>query len=253
MNKDLQGKVAVVTGAAQGIGLAIATHYAAAGASVVMTDINTELLKDAAESIPSAIALPVDVTDPDSVEELFTEVLRLHGRIDVLNPNAGVLTIGALEHMSYTQWRQVTSVCLDGVFLSIRYGAPAMRAGGGGVIINTCSVLGEVGCALVGHYAAAKAGVLSLTRTAAVELRDGGIRVNAILPGFVDTDMVRSRRPEFEPFLSMPFDDLIAARQGRFGTADDVARTAVFLASERARGCSGAGYTVDGGFRASGL
>lgn len=255
MAELLKDKVAVVTGAAQGIGAAIARAYAAEGAKVVVSDIAVEKLEAVAAELPGAVAVPCDVSDPAQVERLMAAAQAEHGRIDILNANAGVLDVAPLVEMSYEQWRGVMSVSLDGVFLSLRYAAPVMARGGGGVILTTCSITGQAGCPLVSHYCASKAAVMSLTQSAAIELRPMGIRVNAILPGFVDTEIVRSREAQYEELLDlpMPFSDIIAAKQGRFGEPEDIARTSVFLASDRAAFASGAGFVVDGGARASGL
>lgn len=248
----LQGKVAIVTGAGKGLGAAIAQAYGAEGATVIVSDIDLAAATQVAAGIPNASAVACDVRRPEQVEALVGQALSRHGRLDVMVPNAGVANISPLAQMSYEQWREVTSVNLDGVFLCIRYAAPAMIAGGGGVIVNMCSITAQAACPLVGNYAAAKAGVMSLTQTAAVELRGHGVRVNAILPGFIDTDMVKAHKREFEQLLNLPdFDAVIARKQGRYGSLEEVARLAVFLASERSRFSTGSAFVLDGGARAS--
>jgi NAD(P)-dependent dehydrogenase (short-subunit alcohol dehydrogenase family) len=248
----LQGKVAIVTGAGRGLGAAIAAAYGVEGATVIVSDIDIAAAAKIAGSIPNASALACDVRRPEQVEALVGHAVSRHGRLDVMVPNAGVANISPLAQMSYEQWREVTSVNLDGVFLCIRYAAPAMIAGGGGVIVTMCSVLAQVACPLIGNYAAAKAGVMSLTQTAAIELRGHGVRVNAILPAFIDTDLVKAHKHEFEQLLNLPdFDAAIAQKQGRYGSPEEVARLAVFLASDRSRFSTGSAFVLDGGARAS--
>ncbi|MBS0448395.1 MAG: SDR family oxidoreductase [Proteobacteria bacterium] len=254
MNTELlKDKVAIVTGAGRGLGEAVARAYAAEGARVVVSDIDLASAERVAQSLAGARAVACDVRDPKAVEALVAKTVDAHGRLDVMVPNAGVANLAPLATMSYEQWREVTSVNLDGVFLCLRYAAPVMMGQKSGAIVTMCSVTAQAACALIGHYAAAKAGVMSLTQTAATELRGHGVRVNAILPAFIETDMVTPRKAEFETLLQlpMPFDALIAARQGRYGKPDEVARLAVFLASERSSFCNGGAYVVDGGVRAS--
>ena len=145
-------------------------------------------------------------------------------------------------------------VNLDGVFLSIRYAAPAIIAAGGGSIVTLASVTATTGSPLIGHYAAAKAAVVNLTKTAATELRPYGVRVNALLPGFVGTDLVTAAAPGFEEILGLPaggFDGLIAQKQGRYGTPGEVAEAALFFASSRSSFCTGSELILDGGLDAS--
>jgi NAD(P)-dependent dehydrogenase (short-subunit alcohol dehydrogenase family) len=153
--------------------------------------------------------------------------------------------------MSLDEWRRVLSVDLDGVFLCTKHAALAMAQGGGGSIINIASIKAFGGAPATAHYGAAKAGVVSLSKTAAMELRAFGVRVNAICPGWIGTDMVNDRRAELEAALGLSFDEYIAHVQGRLGEPHEVAALAAFLASDRTRFASGAAFTVDGGARAS--
>jgi NAD(P)-dependent dehydrogenase (short-subunit alcohol dehydrogenase family) len=248
----LQDRVAVVTGAGRGLGEAISRAYGDEGARVVVSDIDGTAAERVAETIPGAIGVTCDVTSPEQVEALVGEATSRFGRLDIMVPNAGVGDVAPIAQMSYAQWRRVTSVNLDGVFLCLRYAAPVMIAAGGGAIVNICSITAQAACPLIAHYAAAKAGVMSLTQTAAIELRAHGIRVNAILPGFIDTDLVKPRKPEFEAMLGIPdFDAVVALKQGRYGTPEEVGRLAVFLASDRSSFSSGSAFVLDGGARAS--
>jgi NAD(P)-dependent dehydrogenase (short-subunit alcohol dehydrogenase family) len=248
----LQDKVAIVTGAGAGIGAAIAAAYGAQGAHVVVSDIDEAAAARVAASIDGAFAVRCDVREPASVEALVATTVDRFKKLDVMVPNAGVANISPLAQMSYEQWREVTSVNLDGVFLAIRYAAPALIANGGGAIVTICSITAQAACPLIGNYSASKAGVYSLTQTAAIELRPHHVRVNAILPGFIETEMVNARKKQFEELLGVPsFDALIAQKQGRYGTADEVAKLAVFLASSRSSFSSGTAFVLDGGARAS--
>jgi NAD(P)-dependent dehydrogenase (short-subunit alcohol dehydrogenase family) len=251
----LEGKVAIVTGAGKGIGKAICEAYGAEGATVVVSDIDEGAAKDVASGIPGASSIACDVRSPEQVESLVEQTVSQHGGLHVMVPNAGIGRPVPLVAMDYEEWRAVTSVNLDGVFLCIRYGAPAIIASGGGAIVNICSITAQAASPLIGHYQAAKAGVMSLTQTAAIELRGHGVRVNAVLPGFIDTDMVNNVKADFESMLPLEgmggFDGVIAMKQGRYGTAEEVARMAVFLASERSSFCNGSPFVLDGGCRAS--
>jgi NAD(P)-dependent dehydrogenase (short-subunit alcohol dehydrogenase family) len=153
--------------------------------------------------------------------------------------------------MPLAEWRRVLSVDLDGVFLTTKHAGAVMAQAGGGVIINIASIKAFGGSPATGHYGAAKAGVVSLSKTAAMELRGFGVRVNAICPGWVGTDMVNDHKAELEQVLGLSFDDYISHVQGRLGEPDEVAALAAFLASDRARFASGAAFVVDGGARAS--
>ena len=182
--------------------------------------------------------------------------MTAHGGLHVMVANAGIgNTPQPVAQMSLEDWRVVTSVNLDGVFLCLRHSAPAIIASGGGSIVNIASASAFRGLALAAPYAAAKAGVLSLTKTAAVELRDQGLQVHAICPGFIETDLVKDRKAGFEEGLGLEtgaFDQMIANSQGRYATPAEVARTAVWLASGRASFSTGTAFVVDGGLH-SGL
>ena len=250
----LEGKVACITGAGKGIGKAIGEAYAAEGATVVISDIDEGLAKETASRISGASAIACDVRSEEQVKSLIDQTVAQHGRLDILVPNAGIGRPVPLLNMDYDEWRAVTSVNLDGVFLAIRYGAPAIIASGGGAIVNVCSITAQAGTPLIANYSAAKAGVMSLTQSAAVELRAQGVRVNAILPGFIETDMVTAAKPGFEQMLGFAegqFDQVIAMKQGRYGTVEEVARMAVFLASDRSSFSNGSPFVLDGGCRAS--
>jgi NAD(P)-dependent dehydrogenase (short-subunit alcohol dehydrogenase family) len=250
MAHNLQGKTAIVTGAAQGIGFAIARHLSEAGANVVVSDLNEAVAKEAAEQLSNATAIACDVRDEEQVKSLIDQTVGVYGGLHVMVPNAGVATVAPIVAMDLAMWRTVTSVNLDGVFLALRYAAPAIIASGGGSIVNVASATALAGTPLVSSYAAAKAAVVNLTKTAAVELRDHGVRVNAILPGFISTNLVSEQEANFEAALEMPaggFNELIELKQGRYGTVDEVAQAVVFLAGDSSAFATGSALVLDGG------
>ncbi|GAB89790.1 SDR family NAD(P)-dependent oxidoreductase [Gordonia rhizosphera] len=249
---SLAGKVAVVTGAARGIGLEVARSYAAHGAKVVISDIDDAAAADAAGTVPDASARRCDVRDEDSVSDLIDHTLNLHGQVDIVVANAGIASVSPLAEMSFEMWRTMMSINLDGVFLTVKHAARAMIAAGTpGSIITVGSVTALHGTPLVGHYGAAKAAVVNLSKTAALELRPHGIRVNSILPGFAETALVTSNKQSYSDTVGVDFDAIIKQAQGGYVSVEDVAALALFLASDRASFCTGGGYVVDGGLTAS--
>lgn len=246
--------VAIVTGSARGIGFAIARELVRTGYRVVVSDIDETGAKAAAGELDGATAITCDVTDENQVRELVERTTAEHGRLDLMVPNAGVGIVRPLLETDYEAWRAVTSVNLDGVFLSMRYAAPAIAASGGGAIVNIASITATAGSPLIGSYAAAKAAVVNLTQTAASELRDQSVRVNAVLPGFIATELVISAAPDFERYLGLPeggFGPVVEAHQGRFGDPEDVARAVTFLADPAQTWITGACLTLDGGMTAN--
>jgi NAD(P)-dependent dehydrogenase (short-subunit alcohol dehydrogenase family) len=258
MAGKLDGKIAVVTGAARGIGLAVATRYAAEGATVVLSDIDAAAAESAAAGIGgSASAIAADVTDEGQMAALMAGVVDAHGGLDIAVANAGVAIVAPAVGMSLADWRKVTSVNLDGVFLTLTHAAGAMAASGGGSIVTIASVTAQAGTPLISSYGAAKAGAVNLTRTIAIEMREHGVRANAICPGFIDTDLVKPHKQTFADALGLAamgipdFDAFIGMKQGRYGTEEEVAALATFLASDKAGFCTAGEYNLDGGLRAS--
>lgn len=250
----MEQRVAIVTGSAQGIGLSVAKELTSRGYRVVVSDIDGARTKSAAEGLDGAIGIACDVTDEEQVKALVDGTVQQLGRVDLMVPNAGVGIVKPIAELDYATWRQVTSVNLDGVFLALRYAAPAIIASGGGSIVNIASISGTVGSPLIASYAAAKAAVINLTQTAACEFRDHGLRVNAVLPAFIGTELVTTAAPEFERYLGMPsggFNEVISAKQGRFGETEDVARVVAFLADPEQSWMTGSLVTIDGGMTAN--
>ena len=252
MGKGHKDKVAVITGAARGIGHQVARAYAAHGAAVVLSDVDESAAEAAASTVPGSTALRCDVRDQNSVAELFDRAANEYGKVDVAVANAGIATVSPLLEMPFDMWRTMMSINLDGVFLTVQHAARAMiTTQTAGSIVTMASVTALAGVPLVGHYAAAKAGVVSLTKTAALELRPAGIRVNAVLPGFAETELVTANREQYDAGLGIDFDSLIRQAQGGYVDVDDVANLSLFLASDRSRFCTGGAFVVDGGLTAS--
>lgn len=249
---SLGARVAVITGAARGIGYEIAKTFASEGATVIVSDVDEAAAVAAAASLPGASAQHCDVRDEASVEALFSHAVEHYGRVDVAVANAGIVNLSPLAEMPFDQWGQLMSINLDGVFLTVKHAARAMIATQTqGSIVTMSSVTAKSGIPLAGHYAATKAAVLNLTKTAALELRPAGIRVNAILPGFAQTELLTANTGAFEAVLGVDFDALIEATQGGYVTVADVAGVALFLAADRSSFTTGAGYTVDNALTAS--
>jgi len=246
--------VAIVTGSAKGIGLSIARDLTERGHQVVVSDLDAAGAEMAAKELDGSLGVPCDVRDEEQVKALVDITVEHYGRLDLMVPNACIGIVAPILETDLATWRAVTSINLDGVFLALRYAAPAIIASGGGSIVNIASVTGTTGSPLIASYAAAKAAVVNLTKTAAVELRGHGVRVNAVLPGFIGTDLVNHAAPDFERYLGMQpgdFGPLVEAKQGRFGTPEDVARTVAFLADPAQSWVTGSAVTLDGGLTAS--
>jgi 3-oxoacyl-[acyl-carrier protein] reductase len=244
--KRLDGKVALVTGGARGIGRATALLFAREGAKVVVADRDEAGAKTTAAAIKSedgeALAVGVDVTNKADVERMVAAALERFGRIDVLVNNAGILKDASLLKMEEPQWDALIAVNLKGVYLVGQTVARAMvERKIGGVILNASSIVGLYGNFGQTNYVAAKAGVIGMTRVWSRELGRKGIRVNAVTPGFIRTDMT----------AGMPPDVLEAQKQhtplGRLGEAEDVAKLYLFLASDDASYISGQIIGCDGG------
>jgi 3-oxoacyl-[acyl-carrier protein] reductase len=231
-DQRLQGRVAIVTGAASGIGRATAQRFAAEGAHVASFDLR------APEAPADGLALACDIADEASVSQAVAQVQRQFGRVDVLAHFAGITKDALAEKMTLEQWNEVIRVNLTGSFIVAQQVARAMEDGGAIVLTSSRSYLGNVGQA---NYAASKGGVVSLTRTLALELGKRRIRVNAIAPGFIETpmtDVVPDRIRE-KAIAAIPL--------GRVGQPEEIASVAAFLASAEASYITGQTLLVDGG------
>lgn len=251
---ELAGKRAIVTGAATGIGRAIATALSQQGVRIAICDINADAAAETAAGLSGAVAVRVDVTQRSSVSSCFDEVASRLGGYEILIANAGVSTMQHAVDLTDEEWDFNFAVNARGVFLTNQIAARRFIATGTGVIVNTASLAGKVGAPLLAHYAASKFAVLGWTQSLARELAPHGIRVNAVCPGFVKTGM-QSREIEWEARLrgitpEQVFKEYVAQTPlGRIETPEDVAGVVVFLCSDSARFMTGQGVNVTGGVR----
>jgi len=252
----VEGKVAIVTGAAGGIGKATASLLAKEGAKVVVTDINEAGVKEAAEEIRhgggKAIFIKHDVTSEDSWSEVLEKALPEFGKLDILVNNAGVMLIKEIENTSLEEWRRLMSVNLDGVFLGVKHAIGAMKKSGGGSIINISSAVGIIGTPDdTAAYSTSKGAVRLFSKAAAMECSKAGhgynIRVNSVHPGVIETPMTASM------FQDKEFREKLEATHpiGFLGKPIDIAYVVLYLASDESRLVTGAEFVVDGGWTAS--
>jgi 2-dehydro-3-deoxy-D-gluconate 5-dehydrogenase len=250
---DLKGRVAVVTGGNGGIGLGMAKGLGAAGARVAIAARNAEKSRAAVETLvrlgAEAIAVQVDVAVEASVEAAITSVVDRLGRLDVLVNNAGINIRKQPQDYTLAEWRSVIDTNLTSAFLCSRAVYPLMKAAGGGKIINIGSMMSIFGTAFVAAYSASKGGIVQLTKSLAAAWARDNIQVNAVLPGWIDTELTQNARRQI-PGLN----DSVLRRTpaGRWGEMDDMAGIAVFLAAPASDFVTGTAIPVDGGFAIQG-
>jgi len=243
--------VAVVTGGARGIGLAIGRWFLAQGYRVALIDIDGATLARNAARLADpgrVLALHADVSDPAQVQPAIARVEAVYGRIDALVNNAGVAVFKPIGETTYAEWRHVLGTNLDGAFLCTQACAPAMLRSGGGAIVNIASISGLRASTLRVAYGTSKAALIHLTRQAAVELGNAGIRVNAVAPGPVDTEMAKLVHS-----VAIRADYYDAIPLNRYGTTEEIAEAVGFLCSPAASYVNGQVLAVDGGFDAAGV
>lgn len=244
---DFKGKAGLVTGAAGGIGRATAVAFGRQGANVVVADLESSRI-EALETVKliehaggSATFVAVDVADAESVESLVEATVSRYGRLDFAHNNAGVLSTGFTADIEESDFDRILAIDVKGVWLAMKYEILYMKAHGGGTIVNTASEAGLVGTPLAGAYVAAKHAVVGLTKTAAGEYANMGIRINAVAPGAIETPMVSSLPEAGQQMLMAP------QPLHRFGTPEEVAEAVVWLSSEKSSFVLGAVLSIDGG------
>jgi 3-hydroxybutyrate dehydrogenase len=256
----LQGKVAIITGAASGIGRAIAQRFAAEGARVVIADLDQARSKSAAAEIVAAtrghaIGLAMDVTDEEAVEKAVERTVNEYGGLHILCSNAGNQVLGGIHELAYSDWKKVLAIHLDGAFLTTRACLRHMYSSGeGGSIIYMGSVHSKLASVLKAPYVTAKHGMLGLCRVVAKEGAPHGVRANVICPGFVRTPMVEKQIPEQARILNMHVADVVEkvmlkdTVDRQFTSTDEIAETAVFLAEQKSLALTGQSIMLSHGW-----
>lgn len=250
MARRVEGKVALVTGGASGIGRATALTFAREGAKLVVADLNIEGGQQTVHMITEqggeAIFVQTDVTQPVAVEALISRTIKTYGRLDCAHNNAGVSGGGRALTAEYSEerWHQVIAVNLTGVWFCMKHEIPQMLSQGSGAIVNTASVAGLIGGRGLAAYVASKHGVVGLTKTAALEYAHQGIRVNCVCPGVIHTPMTASSLSDPERRARI----ITSEPMGRVGTPEEIAEAVVWLCSDAASFVTGHTMTVDGGF-----
>jgi NAD(P)-dependent dehydrogenase (short-subunit alcohol dehydrogenase family) len=248
---QLEGKTAIVTGAASGIGRAIALAYAREGANVVVSDVATDGGEETVELIrrehgsARCTFVRADASKPEDQENLVNATVGAYGALHVACNNAGIGTeLKPIHELSVDAWQKMIEVNLSGVFYAMRAQIPKLLEAGGGAIVNMASILGQVGTPGAAGYVSAKHGVVGLTQSGALEYAAKGLRINAVGPGYIDTPLLESLPDDARGQLV----DLHPI--GRLGRSEEVAELVVWLSSERASFVNGAYYPVDGGYLA---
>jgi 3-hydroxybutyrate dehydrogenase len=258
MKKELAGKVAFITGSASGIGLEIARTFAAEGAIVVISDMNTEKSKQVALELNKqgfeTFSAPCDVTEEEAFKNSLELTYSTYGKIDILVNNAGLQHVAPIEDFPTERFELLIKVMLTAPFIGIKNVFPMMKKQGFGRVINMASINGVIGFAGKAAYNSAKHGVIGLTKVAALEGAEHGITVNALCPGYVDTPLVQNQLKDLANTRNVSLDRVIEeiifplVPQKRLLSVSEIADYAVFLASDKARGVTGQAVILDGGY-----
>lgn len=253
MAKSLTGKTALITGGGRGIGRAIALMFAREGARIAVAARTAEQVEQVANEIGNeAIALVCDVSDPESVTRMFGDLRERLGNADILVNNAGIAESATVVNTTDELWHRHLAINLSGTFYCTRAALPAMFKKGWGRVINVASIAGKTGAPYIAAYSASKHGVMGLTRSIALEVAAAGITVNAICPGYVDTEMVSRGVEQITTKTGRSAEEALdtlrkMSPQNRLATAEEVAAVALLLASDDGRGINGQGINIDGG------
>ena len=255
---SLEGKVAVVTGAASGIGYAIAAGMARAGARVTLSDLRSDAAENAAQVLTSeglaAAAYAADAGSEHDIQQLMNNTLETEGRIDIFVNNAGMQYVSNIEDFPVEKFQQIVQLMLVGPFISTKYVFPVMKRQQFGRIINIASINGLIGFAGKAAYNSAKHGLIGLTKVAALEGATDGITVNALCPGYVDTPLVRNQLGDLAKTRGIPLEKVLEeviyplVPQRRLLDPEEIADYAVFLASDKGRSITGQAVVIDGGY-----
>ncbi|MCL6517536.1 3-hydroxybutyrate dehydrogenase [Alicyclobacillus sp.] len=258
MAQELAGRIAVVTGAASGIGLAIATRFAENGARVVLSDLRKDAAETAAARLREqgfdVVPFAADAGREADIQALMQFAADTLGRIDIVVNNAGMQHVASIEDFPTEKFTQMIQLMLIGPFLSIKYAFPHMKRQGFGRVINIASINGLIGFAGKAAYNSAKHGVIGLTKVAALEGAAHGITVNALCPGYVDTPLVRNQLQDLAANRGVALEKVLEevifplVPQKRLLQPEEIADYAVFLASDRGRGITGQAVVIDGGY-----
>lgn len=256
----VDGKVVLITGAAQGIGYQIGEKFAENGATVVLTDLNEDGVKQAAEKLSSkgfsAYGIKADVTSEQDITNMIDETVSRYGQLDVLINNAGMQFVSPIEEFPTEKFELLTKIMLVAPFMAIKHVFPAMKKQKFGRIINMASINGLIGFSGKAAYNSAKHGVIGLTKVAALEGAEHGITVNAIAPGYVDTPLVRNQLQDLSKTRNVPLESVLEdviyplVPQKRLLDVEEIADYALFLASDKAKGVTGQAVVIDGGYTA---
>ncbi|NOV00408.1 3-hydroxybutyrate dehydrogenase [Paenibacillus planticolens] len=260
MTRFLENRVALITGAASGIGLEIARTYAREGAKVVICDINGEQANLAAQDLQQegyeAIGIKCDVTQEPQFVQAIEEVIQTYKRLDILVNNAGLQHVAPIEEFPVEKFNFMLQVMLTGAFIGIKHAFPIMKDQGFGRIINMASINGIIGFAGKAAYNSAKHGLIGLTKVAALEGAAHGITVNALCPGYVDTPLVRGQLQDLAKTRNVPLESVLEeviyplVPQRRLLAVEEIADYAMLIASDKLRGVTGASLLIDGGYTA---
>ena len=253
----MEGKVLLITGAARGIGYDIAREFSAAGAKVMLSDLDEEAVNEAAASLAGeAEGIVCDVTSERDIEQTVNRTVERFGRIDVVINNAGMQHVSMLEDFPTEKFELLINIMLTGPFMMIKHVLPQMKRQGWGRIINMASINGVIGFAGKAAYNSAKHGVIGLTKVAALETAEQGITVNAICPGYADTQLVRNQMGDLAKTRGVSMEEVLSEvlypliPQKRLIGVEEIAALALYLASDTAKGLTGQAVVLDGGYTA---